>query len=415
MSLVYNLAIKTSYSEVSGLLTLILADLFSNAFLLFWILAYLVILLVYTFVEPFSKSTPFKSTFANIRAFRIYLLCLIALVLITIIYWAVDAHIIDVPNPAVPYAFFILAITINFGFRVAFITSILSAGLIDFYLYEPRYHIFQSQHFFSELVTLIGLVISLVVGSRIRSYEQLLKKSSDELRLLIKMRDQFTSIAAHDLKNPLTTIRLYSEMLSKNLTTKKASSLKTAALLKVSTETIRNETDKLLEMINRLLDFSRLQQGKFDLKIERIDLLKVCQQKIKIMKIQYPTHKFKLVSSLKKATILADKISVDRVLTNLLINAVKYSKEGLAVKVSIEPNKHFYLVEIADEGVGVEKQSLNKLFEPFFQAHGTKKGLGLGLYIVKQLVELNKGNIWVESEYHKGTSFFISFPKTGRH
>ncbi len=341
----------------------------------------------------------------GIQRIRLYLALLVVLFITTLLYLVVDVVVINIPDPTIPYIFYILIITILFGLRTAFITTIVTAGLLDYYLFEPRYIIFVESHRASEYITLFGLFISLIIGDTIRRYQLSLIKGSDDLKLLLKARDQFASITAHDLKNPLTTIKLYAEILDK-----KYGRRRPGKQLHDSVTTIGLETDKLLEMVNRLLDFSRIQTGKMRLNLEQIDIVSLCRRKIKVFQHTHPDFKIEFIPKVKKAFVLGDLVSLDRVITNLLSNAVKYSSEKKEILLTLTKRQKNIILQIKDRGIGVDENKIKNLFDPFYQTSDTNEGLGLGLYISKTIVERHKGTIWVTSKKGKGSSFFISIP-----
>ncbi len=371
----------------------------------FLIMLFLIALgfLIFSFSANFKSLTKLNDW--QITQNRRFHLTLSLLFLTTLIYWYIDRWIIQLPDPIIPYLFFVLVISMLFTLRVAIATSILSVFLIEYYLYKPRYDLNPADHYITMTFTIIGILISLMIGFLIRRHEDSLIKDKEELRTLIKARDEFASVAAHDLKTPLTTIKLYIQSMSQ------VKDQKVSSRVTDSINTIDREADKLLAMIDRLLDFSKLQEGKLQLKLEKVDLVSLSKSQIKSVQRIFPNHKFKLSCRVKRAPVAADRMSLERILTNLLTNAAKYSSPKTTVTLEIKKQKNDFLASIKDQGKGIGREHLGKLFNAFYQADSSHAGLGLGLHITKQLVEMQKGKIGVKSRVNKGSTFFFTLPK----
>lgn len=226
-------------------------------------LSFLLLLLIFSTILLFLLSNPNRIS-RKIKSFsyRYYintqyiLISAITLIAITIIYWLIDTQLFSLNIPAQPYIFFTLLITLLFGYKIGILASILSTILIIFYLYEPRYTLLFSQHVDDFILTFVSLSIAMIIGNFMRDYQRRLIIESDQLKSLIKARDNFTSIAAHDLKTPLTVIKLYLQSL---LSTNPKSMNRNA---RKSLIHIDKEADKIIELINTLFDFSRLESNK---------------------------------------------------------------------------------------------------------------------------------------------------------
>ncbi len=339
------------------------------------------------------------------KQLRHQLLLLALLLTVTIIYWAIDVHITELPDPAIPYVFIILIYTVLFGVKTAFIVSLLSIGLITYYLFEPRYDLNPLDNFLDISITVVGLVLSMIVGQRIRKYQQLMQKREKELELLIKTREQFSSMIAHDLKTPITTIKLYTQMMDKMNMTKKLDRTVYQAV-----KTIDKETSKLLSMVNTLLDYTKIQTGKLSLNLSWFDLYVLCEERTTVLQGLYPHHTFTFEAQRDNFQLYGDQLALDRVITNLLSNAAKYSPQKSTILLKLQKQKRLYIIEVKDQGQGISKIHKQHLFDPFYQIPGSRDGLGLGLYIVKAIIELHKGSIRVLSQQKKGSTFFIELP-----
>ncbi len=343
--------------------------------------------------------------FKTIRSYQIYMASVIGFVIITIALWVTDVYFSELPDPVIAYILFVLILSVAFGFRIAFYSGIISFLLVDYYLFEPRYRLYTSQEAAAIIISILGFLITLGIGGVIRSYQQGLIKKNTNLRQMLKARDRFAAVTAHDLKNPIATIKLYTQMLSKQTARKRADKL-----LSQSAITINKEADKLLSMIDLLLDFSKLESGKLSFKKQKCNLNDLCKEKITTMQSLNRTYSYKFKSDVKTAVIQADKVALDRVLINLLTNATKYSSPSTPISVELQKHNELYIISVKDHGKGILLKDQKKIFEPFYQTSESNKGLGLGLYIVKSIIEFHKGKIWLESQPGKGSTFYISLP-----
>lgn len=384
----------------------VFTDLMSHALILFWLLGMILLLLLTTYIRKsiLAKLTPVRNA-AQLHRVRLYLGSLILVIITIMIYWFIDVHFIDLPDPVFPFTFYILIFTVLFGVQQTLLTAVLSFVLIEYYLFEPRYDLNPQDHVVSSFFTLIGLFAGLYIGYKLWYYQQQLVKRAEQLNFLIKARDQFAAIAAHDLKSPITTIKLYAQRVQREQDTKK-----TSKLIRQMVQTIDRETTKLTTMVDSLLDFSKLQSGKFTLQLEELNLVHLLAERTKTMNMLYPDHIFEYHSRLRNAAIYADRISVDRIISNLLTNAAKYSPVKSKIVIQLNKEGRQYTVSVIDKGDGIAEDAQKALFEPFYQVSSGKQGLGLGLYIVKALVDLHKGKIWVESKIGKGSTFYVRLP-----
>lgn len=239
-----------------------------------------------------------------------------------------------------------------------------------------------------------------------------LKKALKELRIMDEKKDQFISIAAHELKTPLTSIHGFSQLLQNR---KVASNAKERdKYLKI----MDRESKRLANLVSQILDLSRIDLGTVKLSFEEVDVNKFMQGIEREMRIQIKekglTSAFKLEKGLPKIT--TDREKLTEVIINLINNAVKYTPKGkITVRVSREGEDLHFMVK--DTGVGISKENQDKIFERFYQVDSsfTRKagGTGLGLALCKEFVELLGGKIWVKSEEGKGSEFHFTLPIKG--
>ena len=172
-------------------------------------------------------------------------------------------------------------------------------------------------------------------------------------------------------------------------------------------------------MLGNLLELSRAQAERLVLHAEAIDVKKVIQDAVEGVKRQTSAHQFVVSAPRKLPQVYADPLRLERILYNLLENAVKYSPQGGEIKVSVKSDEEQLVIGVSDQGVGISAADQAKLFAPFQRLEETRpggaRGVGLGLLVCQRLVEAHGGRIWVESKPGRGSSFFFTLPLNQEH
>lgn len=228
----------------------------------------------------------------------------------------------------------------------------------------------------------------------------------------VRLRDQFVAIASHELRTPVTSIRGYAQLLERQA----AQGTLDAARAGRHAGHIVAQASRLGALIGDLLDASRFQQGRLDLNLEACDLTALAGEVLAAFRTapeRTPRHSFRLVAP---GPVVGqwDRARLDQVLTNLVSNALKYSPEGgeVCVEVRAMPDDRADLL-VRDQGIGIPPEEQPQLFQPFARgasSHGQIGGTGLGLYIVRQILEGHGGTIAVASVPGHGTTFSASLP-----
>jgi PAS domain S-box-containing protein len=225
-----------------------------------------------------------------------------------------------------------------------------------------------------------------------------------------RMKTEFISLASHQLRTPLASIKWYTEMLL-NGDAGPLSSDQTELAKSVS------ESSQIMsEIVGALLNISRIELGKIALSPKLIDLKKLINACVKEVEIKYTQKKQTLSINIPEnfPNVPLDVELIKQVYLNLLTNAIKYSPNGGVIIISVSRNNNEFISTISDNGYGIPKLQQDKVFKKFFRADNVVKketeGTGLGLYLVKAIVESSKGKIWFESEEGKGTKFLFSLP-----
>ena len=240
----------------------------------------------------------------------------------------------------------------------------------------------------------------------------LLARDVTEARQLQDRRDTFVSIASHELRTPMTTIMGFSELLLNNKDAPESSR-------RDWLERVHQNSQTLSSIVDDMLNVSRIQSGRLEINIEQIDVKDLVGEAIEGIR-RDAGDKYDFVTDVSPGTppVFADRDKFTEIVINLLTNAVKYTPDGgsITVFVNHEQDRERVVVEVRDEGMGIAPENLESLFASFHRIRRPEtegiRGTGLGLSIVKGLVNLIRGEVWVETELDKGSSFFFTVPTT---
>lgn len=227
----------------------------------------------------------------------------------------------------------------------------------------------------------------------------------------VRIRDEFISIASHELKTPISSLKLQTQMIERQL--------QKAPTQKVETETINNfislfhrQINRLTELVETMLDVSRISSGKLDLNISEVDLVLLVIDVVNRLQIQSITSNIPLnIKTPDHLRISVDPSRIAQVVENLLTNAIKYG-DGKAVEISVSSNQDYAILRVEDHGLGIAKEHQERIFDRFERAISARhiSGFGLGLYITRQIVEAHRGNISIKSELGVGSMFEVKIP-----
>ncbi len=231
-----------------------------------------------------------------------------------------------------------------------------------------------------------------------------------EIRSIERMKTAFVSTVSHELRTPLTSIKGFISTLLQDV-----DGFYDADTVHEFYTIIDQECDRLTRLISDLLNVSRIEAGRaLDLNPGQVNLSEVVEKVVAAQKSYTNKHEFEIDLDPNLPTIVADNDKVDQILTNLTNNAVKYSPKGGIITVTGKPEDGVVRISVSDQGMGIPKEHIEKLFDRFHRIDNrdTRKvgGTGIGLYLVKHLVEAHGGKIWVESEEGQGSSFIFELP-----
>lgn len=239
---------------------------------------------------------------------------------------------------------------------------------------------------------------------------QLLVESEKQLRDINDTKNKFLTIIAHDLISPFNALLGFTELMAEEAKSHHIDEIKKYS--GVISQSLKN----LHHLLENLLQWSKTQRGIIDFHPEFFDLSKTASNLVTFFELSARKKKIKLFEDLKGGNIVyADANLVSTILRNLISNAIKFSPIGGWVKITSKEENGFIEVSVSDNGTGVKKENIEKLFriDTHYTQKGTsnEQGTGLGLIIVKEFVEKNGGKIWVESEEKKGSTFKFTLPK----
>lgn len=229
-----------------------------------------------------------------------------------------------------------------------------------------------------------------------------------------RLKDEFIGIAAHELRTPLAVLKGFAQTLLVQTARGKGPVL--AQWQVEALQGIDQATTRMVELIEDLLDVTRLQAGRLALQLEPLDLVPLIQRLVSRLQMTTDHHQLDVQSAVPHLVVDADSRRIEQVLSNLLGNAIKYSPDGGSIDVGIYQNEetNTALVSIRDCGIGIPAQQQARLFGRFARADNAQAygigGTGLGLYLCRELVERHGGRIWFESQEDEGSTFFIALP-----
>ncbi len=236
-----------------------------------------------------------------------------------------------------------------------------------------------------------------------------IKKTNEELQRLNAQKDKFFSIIAHDLKSPFNSIVGFSERLVEQINENDFNSIgKYAGIILQSSE-------RAMDLLSNLMEWSRSQTGRMEFNPEFIEMVEMINDASDLLAYSAEQKLINIILDLpSNAPVYADKDMINTVLRNLISNAIKFTRPDGEIIISAKEDHEGFMVTVSDNGIGISKSSMEKLFriDESYSTPGTRneKGTGLGLILCKEFIEKHGGKIWVESEVMKGSTFYFTLP-----
>ncbi len=272
-------------------------------------------------------------------------------------------------------------------------------------------HTFPINLSISNVKTATGWIFIAFIAD-ISSYKQLqeevIRREAQLLQstLMNEKQDEFLSMASHELKTPLTSLKAYLQLME-NVAAENGK-LSPAILLPKALAAAA----KLEKLIADLLDVSKIKADRMEYNPVAFDVGNLLQECIEDIQQTTVSHRLHIVETLQQPC-LADRLRVEQVIVNLLTNAIKYSPGAAEVQAGIRLQKNEVLVYVRDFGIGIAQENLQNLFQLFYRAENATarfQGLGIGLFLSKEIVERQHGRIWAESSEEKGSCFYFTLP-----
>ena len=236
-------------------------------------------------------------------------------------------------------------------------------------------------------------------------------------RQIVQDREDFLGLVAHELKTPVAVIKAYAELLEAQMAEQEFSTATRTAMREIVAH-ILDQAELMSDLVDEILDVQRVQLGKLPLEISRLDLVQLAHSAAEEVAQAAQAPVIRVVPVDAPPAVHVDRRRIRQVMVNLLENAVKYSRDG-EIQVRVGRAEHegqpVVLLSIHDEGIGLESADLDRIFDRFVQAvddpvHG-HAGLGLGLYVARQIARAHGGHVWAESPGKgRGSTFYLRLP-----
>ena len=248
-----------------------------------------------------------------------------------------------------------------------------------------------------ELLKLFGSMASMAI-QKTQAYE--------EAEEALRKRDLFIGMAAHELRSPLTPLRIYAQVIENMLATEKMPPANIG-------EKLVEEVSRLTKLVNELLQVKQISKGKLQYTFETCYLHEIINAAIKNFQFAHPERYIHFVNAITddSAFLYGDFDKLLQVTTNILNNAAKYSPQTSTITVYLEKHDHHFTLRVKDEGIGIDKKDLPHIFSEFYRGKDSQAdGMGLGLFLTKKIITKHKGKIMIESKKHHGTEVTITLP-----
>jgi signal transduction histidine kinase len=250
-----------------------------------------------------------------------------------------------------------------------------------------------------------------------------LQASYEKLQELDKLKSQFLSIASHELKTPITAMSGFVQIAVRRIKRRLAAGRpnevdwkKEEETLLEQLEVVQRQTSKLARLVDELLDVSRIESGRLELRVADVDLPELMAEVMRRHQLMATKHELRLKYDPEaKLGVRGDRDHLEQVLNNLIGNAMKYSPDGGTIDVTVtRAGDQEVEFSIGDHGIGIRPAELERVFGLFYRSPDRLArdvgGMGLGLYITKEILDRHNGRIWAESEPGKGTTFHVALP-----
>jgi signal transduction histidine kinase len=230
-------------------------------------------------------------------------------------------------------------------------------------------------------------------------------KLYEEIRQLNAKKDEFIALASHELKTPVTSLHGYLQIVERGLPADDRH--------KKYVQKALQQVEKLTGLISDLLDVSKIEAGQLALSLTSFDLVKLVRETVELLQYSTKSHRIEVSSEVHHQVILADRQRIEQVIINLISNAIKYSPKANLVKIRVYTEGQKALVTVQDFGIGVSKEQQERIFSRFSRVGdlvNVVSGLGIGLYLSKQIICRHRGKLTIASTLKVGSTFSFEIP-----
>lgn len=324
----------------------------------------------------------------------------LAVVVIALL-WGIGPALFAVALGAVALDYFVIppvkVLTIQTGPGLLQILPFILAGVITAFISGQREN---------------ARLQSLLAEQLANKHAEELEKTNQELARANQLKDQFLSIASHELKTPITSIRGQAQILLRRLA-KQRNLPDEVAGVQAALEKIDQQTHRLNDLVNDLLNISSIRSGKMQLRLASCNINEACHNVVEDQR-QLTNRPIELEVPAGSVVIQADCDRLSQVLVNLVSNAIKYSPPESLVQVALSEQPETIRIAVRDHGQGIQAEEQERIFDTFYRARDAQQssqdGWGLGLAICKDIVERHNGRIWCESVMGRGSVFYFEVP-----
>jgi len=357
-----------------------------------------------------------------------YILCIPLVGLGLLVARLEELFIRGVYFPGLPLILPVLIVALVWGTGPALLAVLLGTLVLDYFFLPPEaFNITSLDGILRVLPFVIsGVIIAIIAGQReaarrralfaeqevrIHAYE--LEQVNLQLEQANELKDHFLSMASHELKTPITSIRGQAQIMLRRLS--KGSEVPANLVpVQAALQKIDEQTRRLNSLVDDLTDLGSIRAGKLELRPGNCNLLEICQDVVEDQRL-ISGRTIELETPDKPVTLRADCDRLSQVIANLVSNAIKYSPQDCPIEVSVSQHDDVAVVRVRDAGPGIPRDQQERIFEMFYRdpkaEASSKNGLGIGLAICKDIVERHNGRIWCDSLLGNGSTFVVELPR----
>ncbi len=330
--------------------------------------------------------------------------------------------------PGLPLILPVLIVALIWGTGPALLSVLLGTLVLDYFFLPPEGFNITSLDGVLRILPFVisGIIIAIIAGQRevarrralfaeqeVREHAFELEQVNQQLEQANELKDRFLSMASHELKTPITSIRGQAQIMLRRLS--RESRLPADLLpVRAALQKIDEQTRRLNSLVDDLTDLGSIRAGKLELRPGNCNLVEICRD---VVEDQRATsgRTIELEAPDEPVTLRADCDRLGQVIVNLVSNAIKYSPQDCPIEVSVSQHDDVAVVRVRDSGPGIPREQQERIFEMFYRdpnaETSAKNGLGIGLAICKDIVERHNGRIWCDSLPGNGSTFVAELPK----